>query len=243
MYKIVKILRVLITAILTSPVKVIKQLFLRNNFEEFSSQELQRLIGNYPGIVIEAGAWNGDDTYRLSKIFSESIICSFEPIPEMYDLLSDRFHGNEKIKLHNKALSSSSEIVKLYYGSDFNPSGSINKVDLHSKIFETLFDKEISIISVTVDSIMEDYPDLMVNLLWLDIQGSELEVIKSISKSSLKRIRFIHTEISHLNLYENQPTKKDFYEYMESVGFRCVANRHPLFSGNYIFRNNNLASS
>ena len=28
---------------------------------------------------------------------------------------------------------------------------------------------------------MEDYPDLMVNLLWLDIQGSELEVIKSIS--------------------------------------------------------------
>ena len=62
MYKIVKILRVLITAILTSPVKVIKQLFLRNNFEEFSSQELQRLIGNYPGIVIEAGAWNGDDT-------------------------------------------------------------------------------------------------------------------------------------------------------------------------------------
>jgi FkbM family methyltransferase len=243
MYKIIIILKVLITAILKNPIKVLNQLFLRNNYEEFSPQELKEIIGNYPGLVIEAGAWNGDDTYKLSRIFDDSIICGVEPIPEMYDLLSDRFRGNEKIKLYNNALSGNSKIVKLYYGSDLNPSGSLNKVDLHNKIFKTLFDKEVSITSVTVDSIMEDYPNLMVNLLWLDIQGSELEVIKSISQSKLKRIRFIHTEISHLNLYENQPTKNDFFEYMESVGFRCVISRHPLFSGNYIFRNSQLTSS
>ena len=243
MYKIIIILKVLITAILKSPIKVLNQLFLRNNYEEFSPQELKEIIGNYPGLVIEAGAWNGDDTYKLSRIFDDSIICGVEPIPEMYDLLSDRFRGNEKIKLYNNALSGSSKIVKLYYGSDLNPSGSLNKVDLHNKIFKTLFDKEVSITSVTVDSIMEDYPNLMVNLLWLDIQGSELEVIKSISQSKLQRIRFIHTEISHLNLYENQPTKNHFFEYMESVGFQCVISRHPLFSGNYIFRNSQLTSS
>ena len=243
MYKSLKILKVLLSAFVSNPLIVLKKIFFKTNSEEFSSVELLRIVGNNPGLIIEAGSWNGDDTDALAKIFTESIICGVEPIPEMYQVLTNRFLDHERIKLYNNALSDqNNQTVKFHYGSDLNPSGSLNKQDLHSKVFNSLFDKEIYVTSITVDAIMDHFPNLFVNLLWLDIQGSELDVIKSIPSNKLRKIRYIHTEISNLNLYENQPKLSDFYEYLKSVGFEYLNSRHPLFSGNHIFGNAILTS-
>ena len=75
-----------------------------------------------------------------------------------------------------------------------------------------------------------------VDCLWIDTQGTELNVLKSLG-SYLKDIKFIHTEASPKPYYKGQNTKGEIETFLYMNGFNiefipCPG--HPYGEGNII---------
>lgn len=241
----IKLFWVVLLSIVTKPVIFYKQFVKREDLTNLSDGELQNLISDLPGHIIEAGAWDGQDTLRLLKLFSKSKLICFEPVPEMFELLSSIFlEQDQSIKIINRALTSSnSSELKFIYGTDLNPSGSLNTPVLHKHFpKKTNFDKEVLVKTYHLNNLFFDESIDLVNLLWLDVQGSELEIIKSIDETNLNKIRFIHLEVSKVKLYMDQPDEKDIVSYLQSKGFQIVSRKIPILSGNILFKNTKLDS-
>ena len=86
-----------------------------------------------------------------------------------------------------------------------------------------------------------------VDFLQMDVQGSELEIIKN-GKNKLSKILFIETEISFVNLYENEPTFGEMDIELRKFGLipHCLTKNHiskniisPMVLNNDPFKNLN----
>lgn len=76
-------------------------------------------------------------------------------------------------------------------------------------------EREVPVQTTRLDDVAEIG---MVDFLKMDIQGSELEVLKY-GKEKLSRAVFIQLEVSFIALYENQPTLGDIDVWMRAQGF------------------------
>ena len=74
-----------------------------------------------------------------------------------------------------------------------------------------------------------------IDLLWLDVQGAELDVLRA-GRIALRNTRVCHLEVSRKSLYLNGATFRDIKSFMKQMGFKAVAVRIPVRSGNAIFR-------
>ncbi len=64
-----------------------------------------------------------------------------------------------------------------------------------------------------LDDIVRECRLERIDLLKVDVQGAELEVFRGAGET-LKRTRFIHSEIAFTSLYEGQPVFHEVYEYL-----------------------------
>ena len=64
------------------------------------------------------------------------------------------------------------------------------------------------------------------NLLKIDVQGFELEVLKS-AESLLARFRWIYAECSFVPLYEGQALAEEIVAWLASRGFRLAGRFNP----------------
>lgn len=55
--------------------------------------------------IIEVGANNGNDTHRYTTDFPEATIWAFEPTPQLYAKLADRFHLNPRVHIYPYAIA------------------------------------------------------------------------------------------------------------------------------------------
>ena len=65
-----------------------------------------------------------------------------------------------------------------------------------------------------------------IDLLWLDMQGFELEVLKA-SSVILPKVKVIHMEVSTRPTYEGVPLYSDVKEWMQQNGFRVEVEAIP----------------
>lgn len=76
------------------------------------------------------------------------------------------------------------------------------------------------------------------DMLWLDMQGYELNVLKSLSPELLSTVKVIHTEVGFIEAYEGQPTYPVVKQWLEEQGFTEVArdfeNTTDWFFGNIV---------
>src|SRR3990167_7487340 len=56
-------------------------------------------------VIVEAGAYDGEDTVELSKLLPKAQIFTFEPIPELYQKTALAIRNFANIKLYDLALS------------------------------------------------------------------------------------------------------------------------------------------
>ena len=80
------------------------------------------------------------------------------------------------------------------------------------------FNETISVVSVTLDAWAEKNNIKNIDLLWLDMQGFELNMLKA-SKVILPTVKVIHTEISVTETYKAVPTYETYKAFLESIGF------------------------
>lgn len=180
--------------------------------------------------ILDIGANKGQFAARFRVLFQEAWIYSFEPIPEVYELLCKRFEGDKKFKAFNLGLGKQSETIQ-FYQNDFSDSSSVLPMkSLHKENFpQTLNEKLIEIKIDRLDSIAKSITISDFLLVKIDVQGFEEMVILG-GEETIKKAKVLIVEVSFYELYENQIYFKTIFNHMNRLGFTYHGNYEQLVS-------------
>ncbi|HTH30741.1 MAG TPA: FkbM family methyltransferase, partial [Lacibacter sp.] len=91
---------------------------------------------------------------------------------------------------------------------------------------DVFFNKDITVQTLTLDDWAAKQGIEQIHLLWLDMQGFELEVLKA-SSVILPKVNAIHMEVSTRSTYEGVPLYSEVRSWMEAQGFRVEVEAIP----------------
>jgi len=191
-------------------------------------------------IVVEAGAFDGNDTLLLSQFWPRGEIYSFEPIPQLFERLVQKTTYVPNVKCYSEALSDQSGFASFYVSYYFNllgASSSLLSPKEHLDLApDVKFPQKIEVKTVTLDEWARKNGVKSVDFLWLDMQGFELNMLKA-SKIA-KTAKIIYTEVELVEAYEGQYLYDDVCSWMQNNGFRLLGidfNEETDWYGNAVF--------
>ncbi len=189
--------------------------------DKISKSVLQKYLPKNP-IVIDCGAHDGSDTLELAKILKGNVF-AFEPVDSIYSKLVGRVSGTKGIKTFKLALSNKNGRQKFFVSDGASDaSSSLLEPKEHLKDHEdTFFSEVIDVDTKTLDSWANENGIEKVDMLWLDMQGFEMEMLKE-SRVILKTVSVIHTEVSVKETYKSVPDYREFRTFLEEKGFSVV---------------------
>lgn len=207
---------------------------------------VKKLISASP-IIVEAGAFDGRDTLKLSQQWPDGTIHAFEPVPEIFELLTKNTAAISTINRHPLALSDRTGHATLYVSAKPTApdkpfqAGSLLKPKERLAWSDVVYNKTIEVPTITLDDWTQHNGINRIDFLWLDLQGMELNVLKA-SPKILSTIRVIYTEVEFIEAYEGQYLYEDVKGWLEKQGFCAVArdfsDQPTWFFGNVLFVRN-----
>lgn len=205
---------------------------------------LKQLIGD-ACVIIEAGAFDGSDTLRLSRAFPETNIFAIEPLPERFKQLQDRFKDSPQVICIPAALSDHEGTAVLYVAENpVRPGRPSQASSLHEPTGRLTsspirFPHHIIVPTITLESLCTLHNIQSIDLLWLDTQGHELRILHA-AQTLLSVIKYMHLEVGFTHNYANQPLYPEVKKWLENHGFEIIGQdfNHELgLFGNIMVRN------
>ena len=204
-----------------------------------SPKEISRFLES-PGTIVEAGAFDGRDTLSLAKQWPLADVHAFEPIPEAFGSLTTCTRHLSRVTCYQLALSDRSGHQDIHVSSSaaqglHSDASSLLRPTGHLELLPGVsYNTRISVQTITLDDWATAVGVSSVDLLWLDLQGMELQVLEA-SPTVVSNCRAIMLEISRRHLYEGAPLQPEVVSWLHSQGFREVLNRVSLYFGNSLF--------
>jgi len=208
-----------------------------------SFQYIKQYIPTNP-VIVEAGAFDGHETLRMLAVWPEATIHAFEPIPVIFKKLEENTVHLPNVHRYKIALSDVTGTSKLYVAEkpdrpDFPTQASSLRMPkerlLHSPI---QFPYTINVPTITLDDWAQKYAIPKVDLLWLDMQGHELDALTA-ARALLKTVSVIHVEVSFIEGYLGQAQYPEVKTWLENAGFvmigRDFSDQPAKFFGNALF--------
>jgi FkbM family methyltransferase len=225
------------------PIKSFKYLCSkRTDYSRISIAEISELLGEAKNII-EAGAADGVDTAIFAKTFQKANIFAVEPVFEQFQYLEKKFSRTKNVILSNLAFSDTDGVGEMFVGQSTGGisgmgSSSLLNPTAHMKYFpEIEFPKKQKVDLVRLDSYLLAYKIDLVDLLWLDLQGKEVDVLAGSASALREKVRFLHLEISRIKFYDHMPTLVTVRRFLNANGFRCLIDRVGAISGNALYSN------
>ena len=191
--------------------------FIRNNSRNaFIDQK--RLLNNLEnGVIVDVGAHVGDTTELYRKYFSQSKIFCFEPFLESCYYLKKRFINDSNINIVETALGSKDNTKPLYV-SNFSNLNSLQRPNERAWGFADK--KYVDVEITTLDQFCYENDIKQIDILKLDVQGSELEVLMG-SKTILEKgnISLVYVEWQVVSLYETHHKYYKIAEFLAGFGY------------------------
>jgi len=195
--------------------------------------------------IFELGSRDLIDTIRLYQYFEPLYIYAFECNPDClieceknYNLLTPAEKQN--IILIKKAISDVDGDVKFYPfdTAKYNNIGasSMLKIDFSLRLNnDPDFNKpnpqkEIIVNGTRLDTFMKQNNISSIDLLCIDLQGYELNALKSLG-NELNKVKYIITECSIKNTYTNGATFIELNDYLKQFNFKYICSN--FFGYNY----------
>lgn len=193
---------------------------------DISKSLLKKYLPTKP-VIVDCGAYDGQDSLALHRVLNGSIHC-FEPVPSVYTRLLEGTRKIKEIHTYNLALSDVDGISNFYVsGGESDGSSSLMQPHMHLKDHPRVtFNEVISVQTKSLDSWAKDNNITHVDLLWLDMQGFELSMLKA-SRIILDTVKVIHTEVSTRETYKNASLYSDVKTFLESKGFTMIIEAIP----------------
>ncbi len=212
---------------------------------------IDRRLPQPPRTIIEVGARNCSETLAFHECYPDAKIYSFECNPTTLPLCRAAVQGIPQIELIEKAVCLTNDKVTFYpidkdktvtTHEDGNPGASSLFKASGKYPHEKYAQLEISVDGIRLDSLVETKKIEEIDILWMDIQGGELMALKSLGRH-IDKVKFVHTEVEFLDIYENQPLFPDIRKYLEGEGFYfCGFTYKGDYFANALFLNKKLVT-
>lgn len=172
-------------------------------------------------IILEAGAHIGWDTGQMARIWPKGKIHAFEPIPDVLNRLRENCSRYRNVAIYDYALSSKEGESEIFISSGrSNASSSLLKpketLNVHPDV---LFNSNVVVKTIPIEKWAEKNGVKKIDFFWLDLQGSELDVIKTAGKI-LDTVKVIYTEVNLLENYEGAGLYPELKSYLQEKGFK-----------------------
>lgn len=184
-------------------------------------------------IIFDIGANIGQTATKYRKLFPAAQVYSFEPCPKVFDALSKRFANDPFVSPINTAVSSTEKYVN-FYVNDYDQMNSTLPLNLNAqewvKSEQTIVNQAIQVPSDQIDKFCDREKIHKVDILKMDIQGGELDALKSAEKMlSNQSIQLIYLEINFAPLYQGQGSFCEINHLLLNHGYEFYGfykNRH-----------------
>ncbi len=171
---------------------------------------VQRTFGHAGAkTFVELGAHRGTDTCWMAEI-PDVTIHAVEPDPR------NTQPWRPNVIQHRAAIADHDGAGKLIlsqsgWGMEWTHSSSIKQPKHHLRRFPVTFGQSIDVRMVTLDTLYRECGLKSIDFIWADIQGAEGDMIRG-GELALAHTRYLYTEYSDDELYEDQPTLKAILE-------------------------------
>lgn len=161
--------------------------------------------------IIECGSRDCLDTLALLEHYNPSLIWSFECNPESVSICKKNIEGVKNIYLIEKAVYNKDGMIT-FHATDMERSVDKNigasSILKHKDNTVGYFQKEIQVEAIRLDTFMDLHNIKKVDLLCMDLQGTELLAIQGLGKR-LKDVHFIIAEVLFQSYYHNDYLYKE----------------------------------
>ena len=169
-------------------------------------------------VVLDVGANKGQFMDLILKNFKNFRLelYAFEPHPQSFEKLNEKFRKVKFIEFINKALGKKNSNAKLW---DYKGSKGSEHASLDKSIFEAVHGKTVESIDIpviTLDSFVTQKNIKKIDFIKIDVEGSEIDVLKGASETIKSgKIEIIQFEITQLNSV-NKILFKDFWDLLHA---------------------------
>ena len=181
-------------------------------------------------VIFDVGANRGNKTAEFLQIFPSAGVHSFEPYKPLFDEIKNKFLHVQNVNLYNLGVSRRKGKIKFNVNKGVDTSSF-----LESKYTGLNSDAQVSTVEQldlevdTLDNITQGMAS-RINLLKLDIQGSELEALKGAEKLLLmKKIDVIFTESYFIQQYVGQPLFSEIVSFLLPFGYVIQDIYNPIY--------------
>jgi FkbM family methyltransferase len=192
---------------------VLRRQLARDAFRD--QQMLFQKLGQPVQTILDLGAHHGAITLRYSRLFPGAIIHSFEPYPESYYYLQQRADGNDRIKPQQMAVTDRIGTV------DFNISSSSQTNSLLDwQVEGRAYTSVVKVESTTLDAYCERAAIEKIDILKLDIEGSEIAALRG-ARNLLEegRVKLIYLEWTMVRPRVGQATLSELMAFLSDYNF------------------------
>lgn len=189
-------------------------------------------------IVFEIGSRDIEDAIIINNIYNCKVY-SFECNPDCLEVCRKKIKeiNNDNIILVEKAIHIEDSDDITFYPFDLTKydnmgASSLYKIDFttNRKITDADYNrpnpqKEIKISGTRLDTFMKNNNINEIDLIFIDIQGYELNAIKSLG-DKIKNVKYIFCECSISSTYINGCSFLELYHYLHKNNFRYISSTY-----------------
>lgn len=184
----------------------------------WDSKFLKHVHSDNIKIIFEVGARYGDESIKLSNIFPNSKIHSFECNPLTIEICKEKLSNIKSIKFNDFGLGNREENLPFYSYTKNNDGASslFKRIDFHSTQIESGIIKIKTLKEYVYNN---DIPNI--DLLCMDVQGYELNILKG-AEDFIRKINYIIMEQPKVGMkskYINAPLSQEIKEFMIKNNF------------------------
>jgi len=188
-----------------------------NEFDFFRTK-----IRNCTPVIFDVGANRRVTVQRFLQVFPEARIFAFEPLPGMFQELSAKFSNNSNIGLYEFGITDRKSSSTFYVNHSLDTSSLLpgEKTGLNSdKSVKKV--GEIIVNTITLDEFAFANNIRKIDILKLDIQGSELSALKgAVNLLRNGSIGVIYCETYFIKQYQDQPLFLDIAKFLSQYNFK-----------------------
>jgi len=179
-------------------------------YEMFYHINILKKLGFKPEFIVDAGAYKGEWTRQVLKIYPESTFLMVEAQSSKSAYLNKITQQFNDVHLENILLGDTEKKNVKFF--EMETGSSIYEENTSVKRTETLLEMK------TLDSIISKYKIKGDCFLKMDVQGAEIDILKGAEKF-LRLTEFILLEVSTLNYNENSPDFAEVVQYLHKIGY------------------------
>jgi FkbM family methyltransferase len=176
--------------------------------------DLRRLIGmGSISTLLDGGAYKGNKASEMLSLFPHAEVHCFEPQPEPFHYLAQRFANEPRCKISQAALSDFAGSAQMFVTPEAYTSSLMKPqtADIQTK-------GQIDVAVTTIDDYVAQHGLRGFDFIKLDLQGNELKALKGAHKT-LASCKAILVEVNFRERYEGCTQFNDLYNFLNGAGF------------------------